>query len=52
MKEIRKGVQPQELRFKGESVPNKDNLDIEPTGRYMKNNPYKTPPNKITAKDK
>ncbi len=38
--------------FKGELVPEKDPLDLEPTGRYMKNNPYKTPPNNIFTKGK
>jgi cyclic beta-1,2-glucan synthetase len=32
--------------FKGEMVPEKDDMDFTPTGRYMANNPYKTPPNK------
>jgi len=52
VKEVRKGTQPQELRFKGESVTEKDNKDMEPTGRYMKKNPYKTPPNNMTTKNK
>jgi len=36
---------PEQSRFKGEMVPEKDNIDMKPTGRYMANNPYKTPPN-------
>lgn len=38
--------------FKGELVPEKDSIDQDPTGRYMKNNPYKTPPNNLTTKRK
>jgi hypothetical protein len=38
--------------FKGELVPDKDPGDHDPTGRYMNNNPYKTPPNNLTTKDK
>jgi len=38
--------------FKGELVPEKDDMDQEPTGRYMKKNPYKTPPNNLTTKSK
>ena len=37
--------------FKGELVKDKDAMDHDPTGRYMKNNPYKTPPNNLTTKD-
>lgn len=36
--------------FKGEIVRDKDPMDQDPTGRYMKRNPYKTPPNKFTTK--
>lgn len=52
MKKLRKGVQPQDIRFKGEYVREKDSDDLEPTGRYQKKNPYKTPPNNLTTKDK
>jgi hypothetical protein len=38
--------------FKGELVPEKDSMDHDPTGRYMQRNPYKTPPNNLTTKDK
>ncbi len=38
--------------FKGELVPEKDPMDNNPTGRYMKRNPYKTPPNNLTTKGK
>jgi hypothetical protein len=38
--------------FKGESVPEKDDMDHDPTGRYMRKNPYKTPPNNMTTKGK
>lgn len=38
--------------FKGEMVDEKDGLDLDPTGRYMKKNPYKTPPNNLTTKHK
>lgn len=36
--------------FKGELVPEKDEMDLDPTGRNMKRNPYKTPPNNLTSK--
>lgn len=36
--------------FKGELVPEKDPMDNDPTGQYMRRNPYKTPPNKFTTK--
>lgn len=38
--------------FKGELVPEKDPMDHDPTGRYMNRNPYKTPPNNLTTKDR
>ncbi|MFZ5989259.1 MAG: hypothetical protein ACOYWZ_19365 [Bacillota bacterium] len=38
--------------FKGEIVDEKDKMDNDPTGRYMKQNPYKTPPNNLTTKNK
>lgn len=38
--------------FKGELVDEKDKMDNDPTGRYMKQNPYKTPPNNLTTKSK
>jgi hypothetical protein len=38
--------------FNGEMVDEKDAMDQDPTGRYMKNNPYKTPPNNMTTKQK
>lgn len=38
--------------FNGEMVDEKDELDKNPTGRYMKRNPYKTPPNNMTTKEK
>lgn len=38
--------------FKGELVPEKDSMDHDPTGEYMKKNPYKTPPNNLTTKNK
>ena len=38
--------------FKGEMVDEKDLADVNPTGRYMKNNPYKTPPNNLTTKNR
>jgi len=38
--------------FKGQIVDDRDPLDNEPTGRYMQKNPYKTPPNNLTTKDK
>lgn len=42
----------QDAGFKGELVPGKDKQDLDPTGAYMKNNPYKTPPNNLTSKKK
>jgi hypothetical protein len=38
--------------FKGELVEDEDPLDLDPTGRYINNNPYKTPPNNLTTKRK
>lgn len=38
--------------FNGEMVDEKDQMDQDPTGRYMKRNPYKTPPNNMTTKEK
>ena len=38
--------------FKGELVDEKDQVDFEPTGRYMRKNPHKTPPNNLTTKSK
>lgn len=38
--------------FKGEMVDEKDPTDLDPTGRSMRKNPYKTPPNNLTTKDK
>lgn len=38
--------------FKGEIVRDKDPTDQDPTGRYMVRNPYKTPPNNLTTKNK
>ncbi len=38
--------------FKGELVPEKDSNDNDPTGAYMKKNPYKTPPNNLTSKQR
>lgn len=35
---------------KSEAVPEKDQFDMEPTRSFLKNNPYKTPPNNITKK--
>lgn len=37
-------------KFKGELVPDKDTADNQPTGKYLKENPYKTPPNNLTTK--
>jgi hypothetical protein len=37
--------------FKGELVQEKDSNDHDLTGRYLKRNPYKTPPNNLTTKD-
>jgi len=42
----------QEARFRGELVDGKERDDLELTGRNMKNNPYKTPPNNLTSKEK
>lgn len=36
--------------FKGELT--KDKTIGDPTGRYLKNNPFKTPPNNLTTKDR
>lgn len=49
MKKVIKPV-TQDAGFKGELVESKDSRDFEPTGRNMKNNPYKTPPNNLTSK--
>jgi len=39
--------------FIGELVEDDDDpLDLDPTGRYLNNNPYKTPPNNLTTKRK
>jgi len=51
MKKVIKPV-TQDAGFKGELVDSKDSNDFEPTGRNMKNNPYKTPPNHLTSKRK
>lgn len=37
------------LQTKGESVVEGKN-DLEPSEEFMKNNPYKTPPNNLTSK--
>lgn len=49
---MKKDIKPvtQDAGFKGELVDTKDSNDFEPTGRNMKNNPYKTPPNNLTTK--
>ena len=51
MKKVIKPV-TQDVGFKGELVDSKDSDDLQPTGRYMNNNPYKTPPNNLTTKRK
>ncbi len=51
MKKVIKPVS-QDAGFKGELVDSKDSGDFQPTGRNMNNNPYKTPPNSLTTKDK
>ncbi len=38
--------------FRGELVPEKDEMDLDTSGRYLKRNPYKTPPNNLTTKNK
>lgn len=52
MKSRRTKAITQNPGFKGELVPDKDPTDQDPTGRYMKKNPYKTPPNNLTTKDR
>lgn len=42
----------QGLTFKGELVENKEDHDLFPSMELMQENPYKTPPNNITSKDK
>lgn len=42
---------PQTNSFKGEMVPEKDRMDYDTTGEYLKKNPYKIPPNKLTTKE-
>lgn len=37
--------------FKGEILDDKDAMDHDPTGRYLRKNPYKTPPNNLTTKN-
>lgn len=37
--------------IKGELVAQKDSNDIKPTGRNVKRNPFKTPPNNLTTKN-
>ena len=44
--------QHQTDRAKSELVPEKDHSDMGPTGRYINDNPYKTPPNNLTTKSK
>ncbi len=51
MKKVIKPV-TQDAGFKGELVDSKDSNDFQPTGRNMQNNPYKTPPNNLTSKQK
>jgi hypothetical protein len=42
----------QALTFKGELVENKEDHDLFPSTELMQENPYKTPPNNLTSKDK
>lgn len=43
---------PDGFRFKGELVDEKDHNDFESTGRFIQENPYKTPPNNLSTKRK
>lgn len=40
---------PQQLQVKGELIQEGKN-DLEPSEEFMRNNPYKTPPNNLTSK--
>jgi hypothetical protein len=52
MKRPGKHIATQDTSFRGELVDNVDEDDVKPTGRNMRNNPYKTPPNNLTTKKK